>query len=516
MDERDAKSADAGHDRREPDQEAAHSTEPASAATTGDPDPGVQAEATPPPTSRIVPLTIAVALFIEFIDASIVATALPSMARDLNLPAQALSLTITVYLVSLAVVVPASGWIADRFGARRTLVCAILAFLCGSTLAGASGSLSQLLMGRCLQGAAGALMMPVGRLIILKTVPRQHLMQAWVWMTMPALIGPMLGPPLAGLIVTVATWRWIFWVSVPVGLFGAAVALKYLPDVREDEVPPFDTQGFVLSATAVASGVFALEAMGRKVFPAWTSLALAVVALHAVVLYLQHARVHPRPIIDTTLFALPTFRSSVIGGFIFRIAVGAAPFLLPLQLQVGFGQSPLRAGLTVFVGAMGAMAVKPVVAPLVNRFGFRRMLIVNALIAAGLMSALSLVTAQTPQAFTMALIFAGGFFRSLEFTTLATMSYADVERDRMSRATTVASMFQQISMSFGVAVAAGLLHALPAWRGAVNASVADFSSAFLIVGALSGTSALVFLLMPTNAGEALLEENSPGGSRRAR
>ena len=163
-----------------------------------------------------------------------------------------------------------------------------------------------------------------------------------------------------------------------------------------------------------------------------------------------------------------------------------------------------------------SVAVKPVVAPLVNRFGFRRMLIVNALIAAGLMSALSLVTAQTPQAFTMVLIFAGGFFRSLEFTTLATMSYADVERDRMSRATTVASMFQQISMSFGVAVAAGLLHALPAWRGAVNASVADFSSAFLIVGALSGTSALVFLLMPTNAGEALLEENSPGGSRRAR
>lgn len=457
--------------------------------------------------SRVVPLTIAVALFIEFLDASIVATALPAMARDLQLPAHALSLTITVYLVGLAVVVPASGWIADRFGARRTLVVAIVAFLCGSAYAGASNSLTELLMGRALQGAAGALMMPVGRLIILKTVPRQHLMQAWVWLTMPALIGPMLGPPIAGLIVTFVSWRWIFWVNIPIGLIGVVVALAYLPDVREDDTPRFDIQGFVLSATAVASGVFALEAVGRKVFPAWTSLALAVVSLHAIVLYLQHARTHPRPIIDTTLFALPTFRTSVIGGFIFRIAVGAAPFLLPLQLQVGFGFSPLRAGLTVFVGAMGAMAVKPVVAPLVHKFGFKRMLIANALIAAGLMSALSLMTAETPQAMIMLLIFLGGFFRSLEFTTLATMSYADVERDRMSRATTVSSMFQQISMSFGVAVAASLLNALPALRGATETTPADFSSAFLIVGILSGTSSLVFALMPANAGDGLLSQD---------
>lgn len=484
--------------------EARMTTPQRTPAAAGDP------ATTSGPTSRLVPLTIAVALFIEFLDASLIATALPSMARDLNLPAHALSLTITVYLVSLAVVVPASGWLADRFGARRTLVMAILLFLCGSSLAGFSQSMPQLLTGRALQGAAGALMMPVGRLIILKTVPRQHLMQAWVWLTMPALIGPMLGPPLAGLIVTLATWRWIFWLNIPIGLIGAAVAYTYLPDVREEKVAPFDVVGFLLSATAIASGVFALEAMGRKVFPGWTSLVLGIVALHALVLYLQHARVHPRPIIDTTLFALPTFRLSVIGGFIFRIAVGAAPFLLPLQLQVGFGFSPLRAGLTVFVGAMGAMAVKPVVAPLVHRFGFRRMLIVNAVVAASLMSALSLVSADTPQGWIMLLIFLGGFFRSLEFTTLATMSYADVERDRMSRATTVSSMFQQISMSFGVAVAAGLLHALPAWRGAAETSPADFSAAFLIVGLLSGLSSLVFALMPANAGAELLQDNGRG------
>jgi EmrB/QacA subfamily drug resistance transporter len=483
----------------------ATSVAPAAAASVDDTDHPVE----PPlkPISRAVPLTIAMALFIEFLDASLVATALPSMARDLQLPAHALSLTITVYLVSLAVVVPGSGWLADRFGARRTLVTAIIIFLCGSTLAGFSRSMPELLTGRAMQGAAGALMMPVGRLIILKTVPRHQLMQAWVWLTMPALIGPMMGPPLAGLIVTIANWRWIFWINIPIGIVGALVALAYLPDVKEKDVPPFDIQGFILSATAIACGVFALEAIGRKVFPAWTSIALAVASLHALILYLQHARAHPRPLIDTTLFRLPTFRASVIGGFIFRIAVGASPFLLPLQLQIGFGQSALRAGLTVFVGALGAMAVKPVVAPLVQRFGFKRMLIVNAIIAACLMSALSLVTATTPQYLTMLLIFLGGFFRSLEFTTLATMSYADVERDRMSRATTVASMFQQISMSFGVAVAAGLLHALPTWRGASTTSTVDFSAAFLIVGILSGLSSLIFAFMPANAGAALLLEN---------
>ena len=512
MDERGSKSGDDVNDGPDRTVEGTVASEPGTGDGVGGPAAARASRPAAPPrrSSRVVPLTIAVALFIEFLDASIVATALPAMARDLGLPPAALSLTITVYLVSLAIVVPASGWIADRFGARGTLVTAILIFLCGSTLAGFSRSLSELLIGRALQGGAGALMMPVGRLIILKTVPRNQLMQAWVWLTMPALIGPMLGAPVGGLIVTLATWRWIFWVNIPIGLIGAFVAWRRLPDVREDDVAPFDLQGFVLSATAIASGVFALEAMGRKTFPAWTSLALGLVTLHAVVLYLQHARAHKRPIIDTTLFALPTFRTSVIGGFIFRIAVGAAPFLLPLQLQVGFGFSPLKAGLTVFVGAMGAMAVKPVVAPLVNRFGFRRMLIVNAVIAASLMSALSLVSAGTPQAVIMLLIFAGGFFRSLEFTTLATMSYADVERDRLSRATTVSSMVQQISMSFGVAVAAGLLHALPAWRGATETTTADFSSAFLLVGILSGLSSLIFAFMPANAGEALLRESGRG------
>jgi EmrB/QacA subfamily drug resistance transporter len=458
----------------------------------------------PRPFSRMVPLVVAGALFIEFLDSTIVSTALPAMAKELGVPAPSLSLTITVYLVSLAVLVPASGWIADRLGARRVLVAALCVFLTGSIVCGASQSMSGLLLGRAIQGAAGALMMPVGRLIVLKTVPRQHIMQAWIWLTMPALMGPMIGPVLGGFIVTAASWRWIFWVNVPIGIAGAILAYWYLPPVREDRVPKFDTLGFVLSSTAIACGVFALEAMGRKVLPGWFSLLLAATAAASLALYLRHAKRHPEPIIDTSLFALPTFRAAIIGGSIFRIAVGAAPFLIPLLLQVGFGQSALKSGLTTFVGAMGAMAVKPAVAALLGIFGFRRMLIVNALLAAVLTSSLALATAATPQFVLMLLIFVGGFFRSLEFTTLATISYADVDRDKLSRATTIAGMMQQISMSVGVALGAGLLHAIPAVRGASEVTTGDYSLAIFLVALVSATSALIFRTMPANAGASLI------------
>jgi EmrB/QacA subfamily drug resistance transporter len=464
--------------------------------------------------SRKITLVIAAALTIEFLDSSIVATALPSIAADMGLAAHTLSLAITVYLVSLAVVVPASGWIADRFGARTTLVFALVVFLVGSIVSGAAQSLPGLLAGRSMQGAAGALMMPVGRLIILKTVPRHQLMQAWVWLTMPALMGPMLGPPLGGLIVTAASWRWIFWVNIPLGVAGIVAALLMLPPVREAHVPRFDRRGFLLSATAIACGVFALEAIGRKVLPGWTSAVMAVTSAAALAAYIRHARRYPTPIVDVTLFALPTFRLSIIGGSIFRIAVGAAPFLIPLQLQVGFGQSALRSGLTTFVGAAGAMAVKPVVMPLVQRFGFRPMLTVNALLGALLMSAVAVATAQTPQVLLMLLLFLGGFFRSLEFTTIAAISYSDVGRERMSRATTLAGMMQQISMSVGVAAGAGLLHLVPTLRGTGEAGATDYSIAIGIVGLVSATSAMVFAMMPRHAGADLLADQGVGPPRR--
>ena len=456
--------------------------------------------------SRAVPLVIASALFMEFLDSTIVATALPAMALDLGVAAPTLSVSITVYLVSLSVLIPASGWVADKFGARRVLVCALLVFLIGSIACGASSSLAGLIAGRALQGMAGALMMPVGRLIILRSVPKHELMSAWAWLTMPALIGPMLGPPLGGLIVTHASWRWIFWVNIPIGIAGAIAAMLLLPNVKEERVPPFDARGFILCAISVSSGVFALETAGQTVLPAWICLSLAAISASTLVLYLRHARRIPEPIIDISLFSLATFRVSAVGGSIFRIAVGATPFLLPLQLQLGFGQSALQSGLTTFVGAMGAMAVKPVAVPLVNRFGFRRLLTVNAVAATVLMGLFAVITRDTPQVLIMALLFCAGYLRSLEFTSLAAISYADVERERMSQATTLSSMMQQISMSLGVAIAAGLVHLLPAMRGANEIGAPDFSIAMAVVAILAGSSALVFAKLPKDAGASVLSK----------
>jgi EmrB/QacA subfamily drug resistance transporter len=464
------------------------------------------AQAAPERPPRTVPLVVAAALFMEFLDSTIVATALPAIAADFGVAPQALSLAITVYLVSLACVVPASGWIADKLGARRVLVAALCIFMLGSILCALSPSLPWLFAGRALQGAAGAAMMPIGRLIVLKTVPRHQVMQAWVWLTMPALLGPMLGPPLGGILVTFGDWRWIFWINVPIGIAGAALAIAFLPPVREARVPRFDAKGFLLCATAVACGVFALEAIGRKVLPGWTSLALAFAGVLAFIRYLEHAREHPEPIVDTSLFGMPTFRASILGGSVFRIAVGATPFLIPLQLQVGFGQSALQSGLTVFAGAVGAMMVKPAVQPLVERFGFRRMLTTNAIVAAILMAAFALVGPGTPQGLIMVLLLVTGFFRSLEFTTVAAISYADVERERLSRATTIAGMMQQISMSFGVAMGAGLLNTVHAARGPEAPIAPDIALTMVLVAALSGLSALIFARMPADAGATVLRK----------
>ena len=290
-------------------------------------------------TSRSVPLIVAVGLFMEHLDSTIIATALPRMAEDLGVAPVRLNLAITTYLVAMAVFIPASGWIADRLGARRVFVGAMGLFLTGSLTCGAAPSMEILILGRLVQGLGGALMTPVGRLVMLRTVPRAELVSAMAWLTIPALIGPVVGPPLGGMLTTWASWRWIFWINLPIGLIGMVAALAVLPEVREDRRPPFDGLGFALSTVGLTAAVFAFETVGRDIVPLAVDALVALFGLVTLALYVRHARTAEHPLIDLRLLRKPAFAAAIWGGSLFRIGVGALPFLLPLQLQLGFGRS---------------------------------------------------------------------------------------------------------------------------------------------------------------------------------
>ena len=453
--------------------------------------------------SRTIPLIVAIGLFMEHLDSTIIATALPRMAIDLGLPPVRLNLAITTYLVAMAVFIPASGWIADRFGARRVFVGAMGLFVTGSLICGGAPSLGVLIAGRLLQGLGGALMTPVGRLVMLRAVPRAELVSAMAWLTIPALIGPVLGPPLGGFITTVASWRWIFWINLPIGLVGMAVALALLPSIREEKVAPFDFVGFVASAVGLSALVFAFETTGRDVVPASLDLLAVAIGLALVVFYVRRARRTPAPLIDLGLMRLPTFAAAVGGGSVFRLGVGALAFLLPLQLQIGFGRSALESGLTTFVSAIGAITMKVTAKRVIDRFGFRTTLVVGAILAGGFLAVVGLVGPTTPVAVLMTLLLFGGFFRSLEFTAINAVAFSDVSEAEMSRATAFSSMMQQLSLSAGVALGATALHVLSANSPAPPTAL-DFSIALGLIGGISMLAAPMFARLPTDAGAALI------------
>ncbi|MCX7898831.1 MAG: DHA2 family efflux MFS transporter permease subunit, partial [Methylocystis sp.] len=414
------------------------------------------------PAFFITPLIIATALFMEQLDGTVLATALPAMAADLHEDPVALKLALTSYLLSLAVFIPLSGWVADSFGARRVFRAAILVFTAGSILCGFSQSLASVVASRVVQGLGGAMMAPVGRLVILRTAPRSELVRALAWLTIPALIGPMIGPPIGGYLATYLHWRYIFWINVPIGLLGVALATRFIPDLREETTRPLDVKGAILSGVGLSFVVFGFAILGRGVAPAALVGAVITVGVAALFAYIPHARRAEHPIIDLRLLRLPTFRAAIFGGFLFRIGLGAIPFLLPLLLQAGFGLSAHQSGLLAFVSAAGAMAMKTTAQPILNAFGFRRVLIFNALISVGFLALNAFFTPETPHWLIMTALLIGGFFRSLEFTALNSIAYADVDPAHMSNATGFASAAQQLSLSTGVAVGAATLEAIRA------------------------------------------------------
>ncbi len=467
------------------------------------------------PRRVIVPLIVACALFMENLDSTVIATALPEIARSMGENPLHLSLAITSYLLSLAVFIPASGWMADRFGARFVFRAAIVVFVAGSVLCGMSDSMYQLVGARVLQGIGGAMMVPIGRLVILRTVPKSELVSAMAYLTVPALLGPVFGPPIGGFIATYGSWRWIFFINVPIGIIGFVLVSRYIAEVRETAPPRFDLLGWTMAALGLACVIFGFENLGRGLLPDGAVIALLVAGGTLLALYLAHMRRVARPILDLTLLKIQTYGASIAGGFLYRTGIGATPFLLPLMLQLGFGMTPFQSGLLTLSGAVGAIIMKTIAGRIVRQFGFRQVLVVNAVICGLFMLVNALFTPATPHWLILAILLAGGVFRSLQFTAINTMGYADVPDTRMSQATSLSSTAQQLSVSFGVGLGALILHLTLVARGGAELSPGDFWPAFVIVGLISMVSALVFLPLPADAGESVSGRQTGGAKQPA-
>jgi len=439
-------------------------------------------------------------MFMQNLDSTVIATALPTIARALDESPLRLNVAITCYLLSLAVFIPISGWTADRFGARRVFSTAIVVFTLGSIGCGCATSLPALVASRIVQGMGGAMMVPVGRLVLLRTVEKSDLVRAMSYVSVPALIGPVMGPPLGGFIVSYASWRWIFFINIPIGILGIVLVNLLVGDLKELGRRPFDFKGFALTGIGLATLAFGFENVGRGALPAAAVVALLLVGTGCTVLYFPHASRAEYPIIDLALMKIPTYASATIGGFLFRMGLGALPFLMPLMLQVGFGVDPLSSGLLTFASAAGAMTMKVTAVQIIRTLGFRIVLIGDALISAGFLFGYSLFRPDTPHLVIFLALLVGGFFRSLQMTSINTLSYADVPAAMLSRATSLTSMAQQLSQTAGVATGALLLQLVLALRGGTALSATDFYPAFVGVAMISLVSVPFFLRMAPDAG----------------
>ena len=456
---------------------------------------------TPPAVSqRVLTLVVASALFMENLVSTVIATSLAEMAADLGVDPLTLKLAFTAYFLALAIFIPISGWCADRFGAKTVFASAIGVFTLSSVGCALAWDLHSLVAGRFCQGLGGAMMLPVGRLILLRVIPKREMVSAMAWLSIPTLFAPIIGPPLGGFITTYYHWRGIFWLNVPVGLLGLGLAWWLVPQLRSDDARPMDWPGFALAGSGLALALFGftlLGGRGGRAGPAWLMMAAGALLL---LLYVRHARRAAHPIIDLTLLRIASFRIALVGGLMFRVAVGAMPFLLPLMLQVGFGLSAFASGSLTFISAVGAVAMKFTAGPILERWGFRWVLLVNTVICSAMIGVLAALSALTPALVMMTLLGVGGFFRSLQFTSLNSLTYADVPHPDMSRAASLVGVVQQLSLAAGVALAAMLLEASRGLDGRAALQALDFSRAFVVIGGLSLLPLLWFRRLAPDAG----------------
>jgi EmrB/QacA subfamily drug resistance transporter len=451
---------------------------------------------------RFIAFILAFALFMDFVDATILATALPTIARDLTVPVEKLSTLLTAYLLALAIFIPISGWLADRWGARNVFAAGLIAFVASSLLCAASGSLSALIAARFAQGAAGAIMVPVSRLILLRSVRKAHMVNATSWLIMPSLLGPIIGPPLGGLIVTHLDWRWIFYVNLPFGVAGAALVLAKIPDLRESRRRPLELGGLLLSAMSLGALLLGFEAAGRP-GEAMRAVLLLLGGLGVGLLYVAYARRAAHPVLDLRLLGDHSFRLSLMAGALTRVTQGAQPFLLPLMLQVGFGFSPTISGAIIVALPIGALSAKAVATPMLRRLGFRNSLIVNGIggpICYGLAGCFS---ASTPVPLMVAVLLLAGFFMSFQFSAYNVVAFESIEPERMSAASSFYFTFQQLQLSFGVCAGAFALQAIMAAAGRTAPAAGDFGSALLAASLVTLAATLVHMRFAPDAGAAM-------------
>jgi EmrB/QacA subfamily drug resistance transporter len=459
-------------------------------------------------TSRrtiLVALLVAGTFFMENLDGTVIATAIPQMARSFGAGAVDLNIGITAYLLALAMFIPMSGWLTDRFGSRVVFATAISVFTAASVLCGFCGSLVTFTAARILQGIGGAMMVPVGRLVVLRSTPKRDFVTAIAYITWPGLVAPVLGPPLGGFITTYLSWRWIFFLNIPLGVIALVMACLLIPNEREPAPPPFDVRGFFLSGTGCALLIFGLDLVGR-LDSAWaigTGMLAASVVLGTMAV--RHFRRHPHPLVDLAALRVPTFAVSFWGGSLFRIAFGTTPFLLPLLFQIGFGMSAFASGLLVLSVFAGNLLMKPATTPILRRFGFRTTLIGNGALSAMTLLACCFLSPRTPLPLIALVLFVGGLCRSMQFTCLNAMAFADIPPARMSRSTTLSSTVQQMTLAVGVAFGAITLR-LSSFLGGTFAqstpTLLDFRITFALVS-LVALAAIVdcFKLSPDAGSE---------------
>ena len=448
----------------------------------------------------LAPAIIGSALLMQSLESTIMSNALPVIAHALREEPLQLNMAITMFLLASAVFLPVSGWVADKFGAKRIFLASMVLFAVSSAGCGLAHSLLQLVIARIAQGASAAMMVPVGRLVLLRMTPKSELVAAMSVFTMPAMAGPLLGPVLGGFIVTYFDWRWIFFINLPIAAVAVALVRAFVPDVREREVAPIDWTGVALTGAGLAVLMFGFENLGRSILPAWQVAALFGASFACFGLYWRHARGNPHAVIDLAVFRIQTFDAATVGGGFLRLGVGAMPFLLAMLLQVGFGMSALHAALLTLVSSGGAFLMKTAAPPILRRFGFRAVLVVNAVTTAASFASFAVFTPSTPVWIILGLLAACGFVRSLQFTALGTRVFADIEQEAMSRASTTSAVCQQVTQSLGVGLAAALLHVLQLARGEDHLTWQAVAPAFAVIGAASLLSLPWYLRLPRDAG----------------
>jgi EmrB/QacA subfamily drug resistance transporter len=460
-------------------------------------------------TKRLVPWLVAVAFFMESLDTTILNTAVPTIAGALHIAPLSMKSVLSCYTLSVAVFIPVSGWAADRFGTRRVFSTAIGVFTAGSLLCGVSTSIHALILFRVLQGAGGAMMVPVGRLTMVRTFARAELVRAMAFVAIPSLIAPLLGPLAGGLIVRFFHWRVIFLLNIPIGLIGLYMVRKHLPDFRAARITRLDVVGLVLFGAGVALLSYVLEVFGEHFLRAGTITFLLVVSIALLFAYGRHAVATRHPLLRLGLFRIRTFRTSVVGSFVTRIGVGGMPFLLPLLYQVGIGYSPVESGLLILPQSLSAMSFRLSAPKLLRRFGYRAVLLTNTVALGGLIVLFGLVGSRTPVWAIVAMAFAFGFFSSFQYTSMNTLAYADVGESDTSMASSIASTAQQLSMSFGVATASLATAFFVPNRFAVGPGqfIHGIHHAFVALGALTVLSTLVFRALQADDGSSISQHH---------